>query len=494
MGEEAAMSDKDNKDSIDPQILKAAAADRIKQGLTPIQQALQQFGDELKQAAENMKQIQPFLDAIFEAFPGEEWYLDQAVSVIMAPVSVYMKDKGLTDGADIDTHKAPFLAFFKDYIDRLEAAYNLEKQRGNDLDINALQAAVFKQLAGAGVITSLGGRQLSITDVDYQFALTPLRNSKAYITPLRESIMQKLTFENGQLSILDSGIEPADLKTKNGLQDIKTLDLPLLRQVFSAVYNTAIEGDAHTITVHIPSFCREMGIDVRSVPAPEEYKGEGQASSNPGKLNDVFGKLRQFENCIGITKSGYYELLRAIVIEPGRNTITFATPYMNHIFREIRDKNIIRDREGKELYINPGYSRLMYSTIANERNKTAVEIVNRIITGLQQRGAIPDAKLKQNKRKRNIPPIRISYKITYNGIIDGIPTLTQTLETSSTANKNVQLARAFEKAFELLRTKTDVYQYYINLKIPETAPTTTTLTDTMAITHEGVNGEYKPRI
>ena len=136
----------------------------------------------------------------------------------------------------------------------------------------------------------------------------------------------------------------------------------------------------------------------------------------------------------------------------------------------------------------------MYSTIANERNKTAVEIVNRIITGLQQRGAIPDAKLKQNKRKRNIPPIRISYKITYNGIIDGIPTLTQTLETSSTANKNVQLARAFEKAFELLRTKTDVYQYYINLKIPETAPTTTTLTDTMAITHEGVNGEYKPRI
>ena len=344
---------------------------------------------------------------------------------------------------------------------------------------------------GDGLITSVGGRQLSITDIDYQYALTPLRNSNAYISPLRDEIMQKLTFEEGKLSIL--GSEPADLKkeTKNGLQEIKNLDLPLLREIFTAVYKTAVYGDAHTITVNVPSFFKEMGIDVRQVPEYEEYKKADDRK--PQKLNDVFGKIRLFENCIGISKGVYYELMRIIVIDPGRELMTIAVPYMNHVLREIRDKNIIRDREGKERYINPGYSRLMHTTIASERNKPAVEIVNRIITGLMQRGSIPDAKLRQNKSKKNIPPDRVTYKITYSGLIDNIPLLKESLAASNTANKNVLLARHFKKAFELLHTETDVYQYYVGLKIPEIVPNTSALSDYMTITHEGINGEYKQR-
>jgi len=345
-----------------------------------------------------------------------------------------------------------------------------------------------------GIITSSGAYQVSITDKDYQFALTPYRNSNAYITPLREHIMQKLTFENGKLSVLDSDIAPAQLKeeTANGMQDIKSLDLPLLRQVFTAVYRTAIKGDAHTITVHAPSFFREMGIDVRSVPDLEEYRQGNNASSSQSKLNDVFGKLRQFENCIGVSKGTYYELLRAIVIDPQRNTITFATPYMNHIMREISEKNIERNRAGKYLYDNPGYNMLMHAAIASERNKPAVEIVNRIMAGLLQRGGTADAALPQNKKKVMRNKTRITYKITYNGLIKDIPDLRQTLEASTTADKNKQLSRAFTKAFELLRTKTDIYSYYVNLKIsPEWAPTSSALSDTLTITHEGINGDYQ---
>lgn len=345
-----------------------------------------------------------------------------------------------------------------------------------------------------GIITSSGAYQVSITDKDYQYALTPLRNDNAYITPLRESIMQKLTFENGRLSVLDSDIAPAELKkeTASGMQDIKSLDLPLLRQVFTAVYKTAIKGDAHTITVHAPRFFREMGIDVRSVPALEEYRQGNNASSSQSKLNDVFGKLRQFENCIGVSKGTYYELLRAIVIDPQRNVITFATPYMNHILREINEKNIERNRAGKALYNNPGYNMLMHSTITSERNKPAVEIVNRIMAGLLQRGGTADAALPQNKGKIMKNRTRITYKITYNGLIKDIPDLSQALKASTTADKNKQLSRAFTKALELLRTKTDIYRYYINLKIsPEWAPTSSALSDTLTITHEGVNGDYK---
>lgn len=347
-----------------------------------------------------------------------------------------------------------------------------------------------------GIITSSGAYQVSITDKDYQFALTPYRNSNAYITPLREHIMQKLIFENGKLSVLDSDIAPAQLKeeTANGMQDIKSLDLPLLRQVFTAVYRTAIKGDAHTITVHAPSFFRQMGIDVRSVPDLEEYRQGNNASSSQSKLNDVFGKLRQFENCIGVSKGTYYELLRAIVIDPQRNTITFATPYMNHIMREISEKNIERNRAGKYLYENPGYNMLMHSTITSERNKPAVEIVNRIMAGLLQRGGTADAALPQNKKKVMRNKTRVTYKITYNGLIKDIPNLYQTLKASTTADKNKQLNRAFTKAFELLRTKTDIFNYYVNLKIsPEWAPTSSALSDTLTITHEGINGDYQPR-
>lgn len=347
-----------------------------------------------------------------------------------------------------------------------------------------------------GIITSSGAYQVSITDKDYQYALTPLRNDNAYITPLRESIMQKLTFENGRLSVLDSDIAPAELKkeTASGMQDIKSLDLPLLRQVFTAVYRTAIKGDAHTITVHAPSFFREMGIDVRSVPDLEEYRQGNHASSSQSKLNDVFGKLRQFESCIGVSKGTYYELLRAIVIDPQRNTITFATPYMNHILREIKEKNIEKSRAGKYLYDNPGYNFLMHSTITSERNKPAVEIVNRIMAGLLQRGGTADAALPQNKKKVMKNKTRVTYKITYNGLIKDIPDLYQTLKASTTADKNKQLNRAFTKAFELLRTKTDIFNYYVNLKIsPEWAPTSSALSDTLTITHEGINGDYQPR-
>jgi len=357
---------------------------------------------------------------------------------------------------------------------------------------------IFKKRPTAdGLITSVGGRQLSITDIDYQYALTPLHNPNAYISPLRDEIMQKLTFENGKLSIL--GSEPADLKkeTKNGLQEIKNLDLPLLREIFTAVYKTAVYGDAHTVTIHIPSFCREMGIDVRRVPEQEEYKkAEDKADdeqAKPLKFNDVFAKMRQFENCIGISKGVYYELMRTIMIDPDRDLMTIAVPYMNHVLREIRDKNIVRDKEGKELYINNRFNWLMHTTIASERNKPAVEIVNRIITGLMQRGSIPDAKLKQNKNKKNIPPDRVTYKITYSGLIDNIPLLKKSLAEGSTASKNVRLARAFKKAFELLHTETDVYQYYVGLKIPEIVPNTSALADTLTITHEGENGNYKQR-
>ena len=462
--------------------------------------------EKMLQAGLSFEKKRALLQAVWDAHPDDPFIDALPAPLITLTATLYLRENGLEEvkQEDIEAHRAPYLQFFQAFMDEWKAIGG-ETRKDQEEVIKELgqilrDKGLIKSLIPAanrreqeGIITSLGAYQVSISDKDFQFALTPNKNKNAYITLMREHIMEKLTFDNGELSILDSDIAPAELKkeTASGLQDIKSLDLPLLRQVFTAVYNSEIKGDAHTITVHAPSFFREMGIDVRKVPDLEEYN-QGKATNRQRKLNDVFGKLRQFENCIGVSEGAYYELLRVIVIDTQRNTITFATPYMNHILRKISEKNIERNRAGKYLYDNPGYNMLMHAAIASERNKPAVEIVNRITAGLLQRGGTADAALPQNKKKVMRNKTRITYKITYNGLIKDIPDLHQSLEASTTADKNKQLSRAFKKAFELLRTKTDIYRYYINLKIsPEWAPTSSALSDTLTITHEGINGDYQ---
>jgi hypothetical protein len=481
----------------------------IKEGMDSLVSVSEVTLEKMLQAGLSFERKRALLQALWEAHPDDPTIDALPAALVTLTVTLYLRNNGLEEvkQGDIEAHRAPYLQFFRAYMDEWKAIggetrkdqEEVIRELGQilrDKGLIKILIPAAERLEDEAIITSSGAYQVSITDKDYQYALMPLHNKKAYISPLRESIMQKLTFENGRLSVLDSDIAPAQLKeeTANGMKDIKSLDLPLLRQIFTAVYKTEIKGDTHTITVHAPSFFREMGIDVRSVPDLEEYRQGNHASSSQSKLNDVFGKLRQFESCIGVSKGTYYELLRAIVIDPQRNTITFATPYMNHILREIKEKNIEKSRAGKCLYDNPGYNFLMHSTITSERNKPAVEIVNRIMAGLLQRGGTADAALPQNKKKVMKNKTRVTYKITYNGLIKDIPDLYQTLKASTTADKNKQLGRAFTKAFELLRTKTDIFNYYVNLKIsPEWAPTSSALSDTLTITHEGINGDYQPR-
>ena len=53
------------------------------------------------------------------------------------------------------------------------------------------------------------------------------------------------------------------------------------------------------------------------------------------------------------------------------------------------------------------------------------------------------------------------------------------------------LDRKFKIAFKILKKKTDIYNYYIDLNIPNTPPTTKTLDNYLVITHKGINKEYK---
>jgi len=335
----------------------------------------------------------------------------------------------------------------------------------------------------AGAIMQVGGRQAAITDKKFQHALTTKKNDSAYIEVYKDDFMNLLTFKDGALNILES--DTGGKEITSGLQSDQSIDTALLREVYTAIYQTATHIDAHTVTIYLPSFCREMGIDIQSK-----------------KAVNIFDKFQQFNKCLGVLDGNKrLKVLDVIGFDIAANTITIAAPYMNRILFDIMEKNEKTKKNG-EKYLNPAHHFLMHSTIVSERNKPAIEIANRIITGIMQRGTTPDAKLPQNKNlnlaDNNIDDTQVTYRVSFQEIIDSIPQLQSRLQktdkkgkASSTNQANMQLKRAFEGAYRILKQKTDVYQYYLYLDIPKTTPTATTLKDLLVITHNGKNADYR---
>lgn len=172
-----------------------------------------------------------------------------------------------------------------------------------------------------------------------------------------------------------------------------------------------------------------------------------------------------------------YKMLAFLQIENGY--ITFASPYMNKILKTLIKENTVEIKREKKKYIAPHYSYLVHSDVAAERNKTAVEIVVVLVTLLHQRG--------EDKKKGTT-----TAHISISEIIDKIPLLNEAIdEQKDTSNKNKILKRAFTKAYELLKTKTDVYEYFIDFKISEIMPTISTIDDVIKMIHKGVNKNYK---
>ena len=222
---------------------------------------------------------------------------------------------------------------------------------------------------------------------------------------------------------------------------------------------------------------------------------------DPRKQNtpDIMRKLHSFENCVGVMPgTGIIAKLFSIIeINAADNTMTFAVPYIYRLIDELERKNKIEGKTKKgELYEYeaPYNNRLVHSSIANERNKTAVELVYLITTGLLQRGKTPDAKTWAREKAKMADPALVSYSISFRALIKDAPLLRGRIKSYKSQNdKNKALRRAFEKAYQLIKAKTDAGEYFIDLHIPEIIPTMNTLDDLLTITHHGINGDYKPR-
>lgn len=346
---------------------------------------------------------------------------------------------------------------------------------GKKIRASANKAARGKELVSAGYY------QFAISDKKYKFALTTKKNKSAYIQVMKPGFFEKLNFTGGVIT-WDREVAGVIKNDRRGsYEDIQDIDPALLTQIYTAAFKAHKSYNGFTITVYLHKFLREMGID-------------------PGKNNapDIMRKLRSYENCVGIMPgTGIIAKLFSIIeINASDNTMTFAAPYIFRLIDELESKNKIerKTKEGEYEYIAPYHNMLVFSTIANERNKTAVELVYLIIAGLHQRGKVPDAKTYAKKDMQHRDPHLVTYQTSFGSLVDDTSILSGRIKAyKSTADKNKALRRAFEKAYQLIETKTDAGEYFIDLQIPKIIPTISTLDDKLTISHKGINGDYKPK-
>lgn len=314
---------------------------------------------------------------------------------------------------------------------------------------------------------------------EYQHGLSLYQDGKAYLQPLTST--DGLKFQNGLMYFAGeqmrrvSEVELQNMKTKEGIENI---DLALLRVFYSIILSAFEATGCKTLKPNITLF----------VPDLAEFLGL-QRNLNKQDLARVISKTQQFHNIVGVmheTRNGkptqsLYQVLNFESYDDKKNTITFSSPYMNHVIETVYNIAIRRDKKGAPRLKSNGepmrlvsHSYLVKSEISKERNKTAVENVIIITTLIEQAG-------------ENVPRIKAST------IIERNPQLQQRLENST--NKRQFLKRTFEKTWELLRTKTRLQEVYRNIQLPDpkdpaNIPTVATLESTVfSFPHDGKKQE-----
>ena len=328
-------------------------------------------------------------------------------------------------------------------------------------------------------ITALPDNVALITAKHHAHAFTPVKNSTAYIQQLQADYIDTLIFDNetGRIQFKGENFhEEVTLQKLSTRQAVKELDLPLLRSLYTIIYSNAEMIRGGEVSVYAPTLCRHLDIDIQA-----------------GKPADLFKKILAFKDVVGVMGKSFYKMLEFSSYENETNIITFSSPYMNKILRALQNNPAYKVAIGKTGgFMKPAHSFLIHGSIYKERNKPAIEIAISLVTLLQQRG---EAK-RFTKEDKKVAVERLpdtTAHIKFSTLIKGIPLLAQTIqEQSSTKNKNLIIQRAFAGGLELLRTRTDVYKYYLNLNIPDYIPTMTQLNRNLDMTHEGINPDYKP--
>lgn len=345
------------------------------------------------------------------------------------------------------------------------------------------------------------------TDKRLQYALTPLRNENAYIMPFDYEQLRFDYDENGEIVIRTEAQYKAVEEAKDENKKIQAagIDQPLLRQLFAATMKAYLCYYGNSITVYLPSFAREMNIDVSGANKKAEAAEKGAKTNTRHNANDFFKKLKALESLNGVWQGGsFYRVFILEGYEAEQNTLTFSSPWLFKIARELltTPANKKTKADGSIMWEITGISSLMKPSIASARSKPTVEIIATLLAGLQQYGTKPEAKRHPGKKYQDKE--LVVYDISFKTLIERIPLIMENLDSCKPSNKTTLLQRYFcgsnfkkrqkeGKGFileEYIREHTFIMDYYKDFEIVFQPPTVTTLSDKIIIRHRGINGDF----
>lgn len=360
-----------------------------------------------------------------------------------------------------------------------------------------------------GALMTIGGRIASYSTDDLKDALN------AYsIYRLPSSVDRKRAFDdNGKLNALMLQDKPLE-----GLTEIHTA---FLMAVVQAVSLAQIDDGDNTISFYLPAICRDLKID------PRTYSSKRKAGQDYAdmRFNAVLEMITPFDPLVGRTPDGnFYRVLTFESYDKGSDTMTISTPYLYRL------KAIAEQRATEQKH--PQLNRLLHSAVVNEPNRAAVELANRILTGIVNRGIRADYRTYKSEPKvakktvtrtgkdgqrtttttvydtdsqtddAPAPSKTVTYKVKYQTLIDDCPQLKSELdeiingkgkaereaeERAASAEEikqarekdrktipqrvNKKLKDVFTAAFRIIAEKSDAPARYLDFTLPTTTST-----------------------
>ena len=348
-----------------------------------------------------------------------------------------------------------------------------------------------KQAADQGAITKMPNTLALITPPPYQNAMTPIEDKTAHLQPLIQSFAEVLQ-KNYDTMQAQGEIEniPFVQYYDNSPQAVSNLDLPTLRAFYSIFLSNAEKMATNpdglikkatspgftkeSVTIYIPDFLKMTGL------APNHNKSNEDAVLNKiASYATIYGVLE--EQWGGRTYKNHYPVLQLVKHDAKNNTVEIMSPYFHALIGTIVQASVRKDRNDKpklkrngDLYTRASHTYMVKASIDRERNKRAIEIVCVIVVLIERcgNGGTPH--------------------ITAREIINRCPDLKNALENEKTSSgKSRILRRAFTKAWQLLKTQTELQDHYKNIQFPTAIPTSSSLDMKIEFPHEGKIPDHK---
>lgn len=254
----------------------------------------------------------------------------------------------------------------------------------------------------------------------------------AFIQPLSASTLENIRFENGVMYV-EGYKEISEAEIKNFLTNEipESMDLPLLMLYYSIILSQieqkghAFFRDGDIITVPIQTLAKAMGIG---------YK------LNKTDAERIVKRTQSFHSLMGVIKGAdgksspsVYPVLNFEGYNGEANTISFSSPYLNHLSRTVM--GIARSAK----LHHDVHMRIIKSSVAKAgKNEMAYKNVEIIASGITRAG-------------KKVNP----YRIKLSTLIGKNELLKNALERDP-KHKTQTLKRVFTKTLEMLRDDTKI--------------------------------------